>query len=215
MGALMMAVTYLPAGGGRVGRMPGAGGIAPLGFSEKLPAAGLPEATLEAPRQLCYKKREKTPKAPPPESRGCMTTVSKACFECGMPLIFGVAQCNYCGAKTGTVFDESAPVALPDRWSRAKTLPQKMDEQTKIEKAQDRANNSLVLALSSFFPLLGIALGIAAILYGSFSLRTLKATSVEDGCGSAMAGLVIGGLGLIAQGCWIAYALKLLSIATI
>src|SRR5437763_2838111 len=39
----------------------------------------------------------------PPESRGDMTTASKACCECGMPLIFGVAQCSYCGAKTGTI----------------------------------------------------------------------------------------------------------------
>jgi uncharacterized Zn finger protein (UPF0148 family) len=141
-----------------------------------------------------------------------MTTASKACFECGMPLVFGVAQCAYCGARTGTVFDESAPVAVPDKWKRLKTLPKQMDEQTKIEKAQDRANNSLILALSSFFPLFGIALGIGAIIYGAFSMRTLKEMNVEDGRGSATAGLVIGGLGLIAQGCLITYAMKLLSI---
>jgi len=129
-----------------------------------------------------------------------------------MPLIFGVAQCNHCGARTGTVFDESAPVAVADKWKRLKTLPKQMDDQTKIEKAQDRANNSLILALSSFFPLFGIALGIGAILYGAFSMRTLREMNVEDGRGSATAGLVIGGLGLIAQGCLISYALKLLSI---
>jgi uncharacterized Zn finger protein (UPF0148 family) len=141
-----------------------------------------------------------------------MTTASKACFECGMPLIFGVAQCSYCGARTGTVFDESAPVAVPEKWKRMKTLPKQMDDQTKIEKAQDRANNSLILALSSFFPLFGIALGIGAMIYAAFSLRTLKEMNVEDGRGSATAGLVIGGLGLMAQGCLIAYAMKLLSI---
>lgn len=143
-----------------------------------------------------------------------MTTASKACFECGMPLIFGVAQCSYCGARTGTVFDESAPVAVPDKWKRMKTLPKQMDDQTKIEKAQDRANNSLILALSSFFPLFGIALGIGAMIYAAFSLRTLKEMNVEDGRGSATAGLVIGGLGLMAQGCLIAYAMKLLSIVS-
>src|SRR5438128_1820542 len=141
-----------------------------------------------------------------------MTTASKACFECGMPLVFGVAQCSYCGAKTGTIFDETAPVELPDRWKTLRHLPKKMDEQTKVEKAQDRANNSLILALSSFFPLIGIALGLGAILFGAFSMRTLKEMNVEDGRGSATAGLVIGGLGLIAQGCLISYAMKLLSI---
>ncbi|HEY0385210.1 MAG TPA: hypothetical protein VGC64_04330 [Pyrinomonadaceae bacterium] len=141
-----------------------------------------------------------------------MTTASKACFECGMPLIFGVAQCSYCGAKTGTIFDETVPVALPDKWKNLRNLPRKMDEATKTEKAQDRANNSLILALSSFFPLFGIALGLAAILFGAFSLRTLKEMNIEEGCGSATAGLVIGGLGLVAQGCLIIYALNLLSI---
>ena len=141
-----------------------------------------------------------------------MTTASKACFECGMPLVFGVAQCNYCGARAGTVFDESAPVPQPDKWNRLKTLPQKMDEQARVEKAQDRANNSLILALSSFFPLFGIALGVGAILFGAFSLRTLKEMNVEDGRGSATAGVVIGGLGLIAQACLITYVMKLISI---
>ena len=90
-----------------------------------------------------------------------------------MPLIFGVAQCSHCGAKIGTIFDESVPVALPDKWKNLKNLPKKMDEATRIEKAQDRANNSLILALSSFFPLFGIALGIGAILFGVFSMRRL------------------------------------------
>lgn len=129
-----------------------------------------------------------------------------------MPLIFGVAQCSHCGAKIGTVFDESVPVALPDKWKTLRNLPKKMDEATKVEKAQDRANNSLILALSSFFPLFGIALGIGAILFGAFSMRTLREMNVEDGRGSAIAGLVIGSLGLVAQGCLIAYAMKLLSI---
>lgn len=129
-----------------------------------------------------------------------------------MPLIFGVAQCAHCGARTGTVFDESVPVPVPDKWKRMRTLPKQMDDQTKIEKAQDRANNSLILALSSFFPIFGIALGVGAILYGAFSMRTLKEMNVEDGRGSATAGLVIGGLGLVAQGCLITYAMKLLSI---
>jgi len=132
-----------------------------------------------------------------------------------MPLIFGVAQCAHCGAKTGTVFDETVPVALPDKRRRVKDLSKQLDDYTRVEKAQDRANNSLILALSSFFPLLGIILGICAVLFGAFSLRTLKQMNVEDGRGSATAGLVVGCLGLIAQGCLAAYVIKLLSIVKI
>jgi hypothetical protein len=129
-----------------------------------------------------------------------------------MPLDFGVAQCSYCGAKTGTLFDETTHVELPDRWKNLRSLPKKMDEQTRIEKAQDRANNSLILGLTSFFPLLGIGLGLGAILCAAFSMKALREMNVEEGRGSATAGLVIGGLGLVAQGCLIAYVLNLMSI---
>ena len=141
-----------------------------------------------------------------------MATASKACFDCGTPLVFGVAQCSYCGARAATVFDENAPAAMPDSAKRWKNVPKQMDDQTKLEKAQDRANNSLIMALASFFPLFGIALGIAALIYATFSMRTLREMNVEDGRGSATAGLVIGSLGLVAQICLITYAMKLLSI---
>lgn len=132
-----------------------------------------------------------------------------------MPLVFGVAQCGYCGARAGTVFDESAPVAPPVSANRWKNVPKQMDDQTRIEKAQDRANNALILALASFFPLFGIALGVAAIIFAVFSMRTLRDMNVEDGRGSATAGIVIGGLGLVAQICLITYAMKLLSIVKV
>lgn len=129
-----------------------------------------------------------------------------------MPLVFGVAQCSHCGAKTGTLFDETAHVELPDRWKGLRNLPKKMDEQTRVEKAQDRANNSLILGLTSFFPLIGLGLGLGAILCGVFSMKALREMNIEEGRGSATAGLVIGGLGLVAQGCLIAYVLNLMSI---
>src|SRR5919205_1040093 len=108
-----------------------------------------------------------------------MATASKACFECGMPLVFGVAQCGYCGARTGTVFDESAPLPVSQKSKNWKPIPKPTDDETRVEKAQDRANNSLILALASFFPLFGIALCVAAVLFAAFSLRALKEMNVE------------------------------------
>ena len=42
-----------------------------------------------------------------------MTSLSKVCFECGMPISLGVANCSDCGAKVGTVFDETAIAEAP------------------------------------------------------------------------------------------------------
>jgi hypothetical protein len=128
-----------------------------------------------------------------------------------MPVALGLANCSYCGAKVGTVFDETAgpsTIASLNRWAK---VPGMMDEDQRIEKAQDRANNSVIFGLSSFFPLLGLALGITAVLYGTLATRTLKAHNIEDGRGAAAAGFVIGSLGLIAQACIILYAMKLIS----
>ena len=140
-----------------------------------------------------------------------MSSVSKVCFECGMPIAIGIANCSYCGAKVGTVFDEKAIPSMPAHQNRWAKVPKLMDENQRIEKAQDRANNSVIFGLSSFFPLLGLALGITAVLYGTMAVRTLKAHNIEDGRGSATAGFVIGSLGLIAQACIILYAMKLIS----
>ena len=141
-----------------------------------------------------------------------MASVNKACFQCGMPLIFGIAQCAHCGAKVGTVFDEAAPVAAPSKGNRFKEVSRTMDHHTRVEKAQEKANNAVILALSSFFPILGLLLSIAAMVVAGLSLRTLREMNVEDGRGSATAGLVIAALGFIAQICLVLYALKLISI---
>jgi uncharacterized protein DUF4190 len=141
-----------------------------------------------------------------------MASVGKICFECGMPIAVGIANCAHCGAKVGTLFDETAaPAAVSNqkRWAKA---PKHMDENQKIEKAQDRANSSVVLGLTSFVPLFGLALGIAAVVYGTMSVRALKTHNIEDGRGSATAGFVIGSLGIIAQACLIIYAMKLVSV---
>jgi len=51
-------------------------------------------------------------------------------------------------------------------------------------------------------------LRVAAIVLGVMASRTLKAENVEDGRGSATAGLIIGVLGMIAQGGYVVYVFK-------
>lgn len=141
-----------------------------------------------------------------------MASISKVCFECGMPISIGIANCLHCGAKVGTLFDESATapaVAQQNRWAK---VPKLMDDHQRIEKAQDQANRSVIMGLTSFFPLLGLVLGIVAVVYGALATRTLKRHNIEDGRGSATAGLVIGALGIIAQTCISIYVMRLLSI---
>lgn len=129
-----------------------------------------------------------------------------------MPLAMGVAQCSHCGAQVGTLFDEKAMPGAPVKQKRVKAAAHHMDDKQRIEQAQDRANNSSVLALSSFFPLLGLVMGFAAVFLGLKSARTLKAYNVEDGRGSAMAGYTIGTIGIIAQVCLIIYGFKIIGI---
>jgi hypothetical protein len=129
-----------------------------------------------------------------------------------MPLALGLAQCAHCGAQVGTLFDEKAISRAPVNEKRVKKAVHQMDDKQRIEQAQDRANNSSVLALSSFFPLLGLAMGLAAVFLGLKSARTLKAYNVEDGRGSAMAGYMIGAIGIIAQVCLIIYVIKIIGI---
>src|SRR5215216_4581303 len=140
-----------------------------------------------------------------------MNSLRKVCPECGMPLAVGIARCSHCNAQVGTLFDETALQGAPLKDKRWRRLAQQMDDNQRIEQAKDRANNSSVLALSSFFPLLGLVLGLAAVFLGIRSAQTLKALNIEDGRGSAMAGFVIGTIGIIAQVCLIIYAVKLIS----
>ena len=128
-----------------------------------------------------------------------------------MPISIGIANCAHCGAKVGTVFDETAVAAPPARQNQWSRITRQMDENERIEKAQNHANSSVILGLSSFFPLLGLAMGIAAVVFGTMAVRSLKAHKVEDGLGSATAGFVIGALGIVAQACIIIYAMKLIS----
>jgi hypothetical protein len=145
-----------------------------------------------------------------------MTSMTKVCMDCGMALVMGVANCTHCGAQAGTLFEVTAVHTKPDdRNSVWKRIPQVMDEHQQIEKAQDRANSSVILGLSSFFPLFGLLLGIAAVVYAGRALKALKVFNIEEGKGSGMAGLLIGSLGIFAQACLILYAIRLISLGKI
>ena len=51
-------------------------------------------------------------------------------------------------------------------------------------------------------------LSVAAIVLAAMAARSLKEYNIEDGQGSALAGLIIGALGLIAQGAYVVYVVK-------
>jgi len=138
-----------------------------------------------------------------------MSSLKKNCHECGMPLGPGVAKCANCGASVGTLFSDTADPVVDTKRKRGSQMGEQIDHHQRVETAQERANNSVILALASFFcPGIGFFLGVAAIVLSVLSSRALKAENVEDGQGSATAGLIIGILGLIAQGGYVVYVIK-------
>lgn len=126
-----------------------------------------------------------------------------------MPLSLGLASCPHCGASVGTLFSETAAPAVEKKRKHSSKLGENISYHQRVETAQERANNAVILALASFFcPGIGFFMGVAAIVLSMLAARTLKADNVEDGRGSATAGLIIGALGLIAQGGYVVYAIK-------
>lgn len=120
----------------------------------------------------------------------------------------GLAQCPHCGAQVGTLFSEAAPPPVNPRTPR-RTRAVDPFGGDRVEKAKDRSNNALILALVSFFcPVLGLVMGISAIFLGVNALSTLKQYNIEEGRGLALAGIVIGGIGLIAQFSYILYFMR-------
>lgn len=138
-----------------------------------------------------------------------MPSLAKVCSECGMPLQMGLAKCEYCGFQVGTLFDEAAPPEVGGRGKKVKAVADRVDYFQKVEDAKERANNSVILGLASFFcPGIGFAMGTAAIVFSILAMRELKAQNVEEGRGQATAGLIIGILGIIAQIGYVVYAVK-------
>ena len=125
-----------------------------------------------------------------------------------MPLSLGVANCSNCGATVGTLFSETSAPTVAIKGRRSSEINESINVYDRVEKAKEWANNSLILGLASFFPLVGFFTGMGAIVLGLMSVRALKAHNVEEGLGSATAGLVIGVLGLIAQVGYVLYVIK-------
>lgn len=103
----------------------------------------------------------------------------------------------------GTVFSETAqtsPVAVAVGAKYRSKISATVDFYDKIEKAKEHGNNSLILSLFSFIcPGLGSIFAISAILLGSTAISTLKTHNIEEGRGTALAGVVIGAIALVAQ----------------
>ncbi len=142
-----------------------------------------------------------------------MTSLQKSCPECGGPLGLGVAVCAHCGTQVGTVFSETAPtspVAVASDAKYRSRISATVDFYDKIEKAKDYGNNSLFLSLFSFIcPGVGSVFAISAILLGSTAISTLKTHNIEEGRGTALAGVVIGAIALVAQLYMLWYYIKI------
>ena len=137
-----------------------------------------------------------------------MSSLKKSCHECGMPIGAGVANCSYCGATVGTLFSAASTPVVPVKSKRPSRSNSAASQYDKIENAKERANKAVILGLTGFFPFIGLFMGVAAIVLGALASKTLKAENVEDGRGSAIAGLIIGGLALIAQGGYVVYVMR-------
>jgi hypothetical protein len=126
-----------------------------------------------------------------------------------MPLEMGRATCSHCGATVGTLFSESNPTPVVQSKYRDKRYPE-MSTEMQLEKAQERANTALVLALASFFcPGLGFFASVASILLAGAAARTLRRNNVEEGQGMATAAIVTGVIAVIAQACMVLYFIKM------
>jgi hypothetical protein len=131
----------------------------------------------------------------------------KFCTTCGGPINLALPNCPHCGARVGTVFSEK--VRPVENTAKKRSVAQPASPYQEFEKAKNRANNSLILSLGSFIcPGLGFVLAAAAILMGLSARNIFVQTNVEEGRGTATAGIIIGIISLIGQICYIIYFLK-------
>ena len=137
-----------------------------------------------------------------------MQSSSKSCHQCGAPVDISLANCKHCGAQVGTVFSEDAIPSEVHKAQYRKSVAQHVDYYQALEKARDRANNSMILGLASFVPGIGFILGGVAVYFGYDALKNLKEFNVDEGRGFAMAGVVIGSMGLVAQVFYTLYVMK-------
>lgn len=121
----------------------------------------------------------------------------------------GLASCPSCGGQVGTLFSETAAAAVPRQSKYSRQISDQVSHYQAIDRARDQANNALVLSLASFLcPGIGFILSAAAIFLGSRAMNVLKSRGVEEGRGSAAAGIVIGIIAAVAQICYGIYLWK-------
>jgi hypothetical protein len=131
----------------------------------------------------------------------------KFCASCGGPINLALANCPHCGARVGTVFSEK--VQPVESTPKKRRVAQSASPMLEFDKAKSRANNSLILSLGSFIcPGLGFLLAAAAVLMGLSARRFFVQSNVEEGRGTATAGIIVGSISLIAQISYIIYFLK-------
>ena len=138
-----------------------------------------------------------------------MATLHKVCPECGMGLDLGLANCPHCGLQIGTVFSEGAVAQFDPRSRQSDHFKKQASDYARLETAQERANNSVVLGLAGFIPLIGFIFAVIAVAFGALSRRALREYHIEEGQGSATAGVVIGSLAVVAQVCYLLWAMNL------
>ena len=122
----------------------------------------------------------------------------------------GLANCPDCGVQVGTLFSEQDAAPQVSRARYRKHIANQVDYYQEIETARERAYMGMVLALASFFfPILGAVMAIVSLFWSVGALRTLNANHMEEGRGMAGAGVIIGGLAMVAQFCYLVYFAKM------
>jgi|ERR1044072_4933252 uncharacterized Zn finger protein (UPF0148 family) len=133
----------------------------------------------------------------------------KVCSSCGQPLSIGYANCPFCGARVGTVFSPSGRLVDPTKPAKSRKVAEPASPFYAIDKARSQANNSLILSLAGFFcPGAGFLMGAVAILLGFMARKALVKANVEEGRGTATAGIIIGAISLLAQTSYAIYFLN-------
>ena len=88
-----------------------------------------------------------------------------------MGLDLGLANCPHCGVQIGTVFSEESVASFDTRTRKRDHMKNQASDYARLETAQERANNSVVLGLAGFIPLIGFIFALVGVVFGARSGR--------------------------------------------